>query len=61
MSLTWGASEHELIMLQQWLEQLPAEVVHSRPRLCLACAQTLVASCSTAHVGSLAQMQPKQR
>lgn len=41
ISFTWGASEHELVLLRQWLEQLPAEVIHSRPRLCLACAQML--------------------
>ena len=41
MSLTWGASQHALVMLQEWIEQLPAEVMHSRPRLCLACTQLL--------------------
>jgi LuxR family maltose regulon positive regulatory protein len=41
LSLTWGASPHELAMLQKWLEQLPAEIVRSRPRLCLASAQLL--------------------
>lgn len=41
MSLTWGVAEHELVILRHWLEQLPREVVHSRPRLCLACAQLL--------------------
>jgi LuxR family maltose regulon positive regulatory protein len=44
MSLTWGAGEHELVLLRQWLEQLPAGIVRSRPRLCLACAQMLWAS-----------------
>jgi len=33
VSFTWGAGEHELSILQQWLEQLPAEVMRSRPRL----------------------------
>ena len=28
-------------MLKEWLEQLPADVVGSRPRLCLACTQIL--------------------
>jgi len=41
MSFTWGAGEHELVLLRQWLEQLPAEVVHARPRLCLACSHML--------------------
>ena len=41
MSQAWGASQHELVMFRQWLEQLPAEVVHSRPRLCVACALLL--------------------
>ena len=41
MSMTWGASQHTLVMLQGWIRQLPAEVIHSRPRLCLACAQLL--------------------
>ncbi len=40
-ALTWGASQHTLVLLRHWLEQLPAEIVHSRPRLCLACAQLL--------------------
>src|SRR5260370_9448534 len=35
LSLTWGASKHELIMFRAWLEQLPVDIVHSRPRLCL--------------------------
>jgi len=37
--LTWGASEHELVLLRQWLEQLPMDIVRTKPRLCLACAQ----------------------
>ncbi len=41
MSLTWGAGQHAVIMLQGWIEQLPTEVMHSRPRLCLACTQLL--------------------
>ena len=40
---------------QQWLEQLPADVVDSRPRLCLACAQLLWHGCPTFHAGSLAR------
>jgi LuxR family maltose regulon positive regulatory protein len=41
MSFTWGAGHQALIKLQGWLEQLPAEVMHSRPHLCLACTQLL--------------------
>jgi len=41
LSYAWAASEHEQVLLREWLEQLPAEVVHSRPRLCLACVQLL--------------------
>ncbi len=41
ISLTWGAGQRTLVMLQGWIEQLPAEVIHSRPRLCLACTQLL--------------------
>ncbi|HEX3642061.1 MAG TPA: LuxR C-terminal-related transcriptional regulator, partial [Ktedonobacteraceae bacterium] len=40
-ALTWGASEQALVLLRHWLEQLPADIVHARPRLCLACAQLL--------------------
>ena len=35
----WGNSEHA--RLRRWLEKLPAEVMRSRPRLCLAYAKTL--------------------
>jgi LuxR family transcriptional regulator, maltose regulon positive regulatory protein len=34
-------SSHEHAMLRRWLEQLPVEVVRSRPRLCLAYARIL--------------------
>ena len=33
---TWGVSQHQLFLLRDWLEQIPANVVHSRPGLCLA-------------------------
>jgi LuxR family transcriptional regulator, maltose regulon positive regulatory protein len=39
--LTWGVSEHQLTNLQRWLEQLPADIMRSRPRLCFACAHLL--------------------
>ncbi len=41
MSLTWGVGEDQLVLLRQWIKQLPVDVVRSRPRLCLACAQML--------------------
>lgn len=41
LSLTSGVGEHAQAQLQQWLEHLPSEVMHSRPRLCLACSQIL--------------------
>jgi LuxR family transcriptional regulator, maltose regulon positive regulatory protein len=41
LAFAWGAGEHGLALLQQWLEQLPTEVISARPRLCLACNQAL--------------------
>jgi LuxR family maltose regulon positive regulatory protein len=41
LSLVWGADDYRLMMLKGWLEQLPADVVGCRPRLCLACVQIL--------------------
>ena len=38
-AVIWSSSEHA--MLRRWLEQLPVEVVRSRPRLCLAYAKIL--------------------
>jgi LuxR family maltose regulon positive regulatory protein len=35
----WGDSDHA--RLRHWLEQLPTDVVRSRPRLCLASAKTV--------------------
>jgi LuxR family maltose regulon positive regulatory protein len=35
-ALTWGVREHQLFLLRDWLEQIPANVIHSRPGLCLA-------------------------
>ena len=35
-ALTWGVSQHQLFLLRDWLEQIPANVVHSRPGLSLA-------------------------
>ncbi len=39
--LTWGASEYQLTNLQRWLRQLPADIIRSRPRLCVACVHLL--------------------
>jgi LuxR family maltose regulon positive regulatory protein len=45
LSLTWGAaSKHELVIFREWMKQLPADIVRSRPRLGLACVQLLWAT-----------------
>jgi LuxR family maltose regulon positive regulatory protein len=44
LSMTWGASKHGFAMFQQWLEQLPTEAVHSRPRLCFECTSLMWSS-----------------
>ncbi len=36
LTLSWGASQHTLVRLRQWLEQLPVDIVSSRPGLCLS-------------------------
>ena len=36
----WGERQAELVALRQWLEQLPADIVRARPRLCLTYAKT---------------------
>jgi len=41
LSFTQGAGEHTLLLLRQCLEQLPADIMYARPRLCLASAQML--------------------
>ena len=41
MSFTWGAGKHALARFQQWLEQLPADIMRSRPDLCISCTQML--------------------
>jgi len=41
LSLSVDASKHELIRFRQWLEQLPADIIRSRPGLCLACIKLL--------------------
>jgi len=37
--LVWVNSEHA--MVRRWLENLPVEIIRTRPRLCLAYAKTL--------------------
>ena len=37
LSFTWGANRHALVSSRQWFEQLPAEILASRPQLYLAC------------------------
>jgi LuxR family maltose regulon positive regulatory protein len=44
----WGNSDHA--RLRRWLEQLPAEVLRSRPRLCLAYAKTVFMGASYATI-----------
>jgi len=40
-SIAWTTSQQNFSLLSHWLEQLPADVIYARPRLCLACAQIL--------------------
>jgi LuxR family maltose regulon positive regulatory protein len=41
ISFTWGADRYALVQLRQWVEQLPAEILASRPHLCVACVHLL--------------------
>jgi LuxR family maltose regulon positive regulatory protein len=41
VSFTWGANSYALVQFQQWVEQLPAEILASRPHFCLACVHLL--------------------
>ncbi len=41
VSFTWGATKYALIQFQQWVEQLPTEILASRPHFCLACVHLL--------------------
>jgi LuxR family maltose regulon positive regulatory protein len=41
VSFTWGANSYALLQLRQWIEQLPAEILASRPHFCLACVHLL--------------------
>jgi LuxR family maltose regulon positive regulatory protein len=42
LSYTWGARRHTNLQFQQWIEQLPTEILASRPHFCLACAHLLL-------------------
>jgi LuxR family maltose regulon positive regulatory protein len=41
ISFVWGANRYALVQLQQWIEQLPAEILTGRPHFCLACVHLL--------------------
>ena len=41
VSFTWGASRYTLVQFQQWMEQLPTEILACRPHFCLACVHLL--------------------
>jgi len=42
MSQAWGASQRMLAILQEWIGQLPAEVMYARPLLCYASSLLLL-------------------
>jgi LuxR family maltose regulon positive regulatory protein len=41
VSFTWGANRHALVQFQEWMVQLPAEILACRPHFCLACVHLL--------------------
>ncbi|HWS82733.1 MAG TPA: LuxR C-terminal-related transcriptional regulator, partial [Ktedonobacteraceae bacterium] len=41
VSFTWGVGRHMLVQFQQWIGQLPADILACRPHLCLACVHLL--------------------
>jgi LuxR family maltose regulon positive regulatory protein len=41
VSFTWGANRYVLVQFQQWIEQLPADILACRPHFCLACVHLL--------------------
>jgi LuxR family maltose regulon positive regulatory protein len=41
-TLTWGTSKQKMLLLRDWLQQIPVAILHSRPRLCLACTWLLL-------------------
>jgi LuxR family maltose regulon positive regulatory protein len=40
--LTWGINKHKVLLLQDWFLQIPIDLLHARPRLCLACTWLLL-------------------
>jgi LuxR family maltose regulon positive regulatory protein len=40
--LTWGINKHKVLLLQDWFLQIPIDLLHVRPRLCLACTWLLL-------------------
>ncbi len=41
-ALTWGISKQKMLLLRDWLQQIPVDILYSRPRLCLACTWMLL-------------------
>ena len=41
ISFAWGANNHALVQLRQWIEQLPVDILTCRPRFYLSCVQLL--------------------
>jgi len=41
-TLTWGTSKQKMLLLRDWLQQIPVAILHSRPRRCLACTWLLL-------------------
>ncbi len=41
VSFTFAVGRHTLLQFQQWIEQLPADILACRPHLCLACIHLL--------------------
>jgi LuxR family maltose regulon positive regulatory protein len=35
-TLTWGISKRKVLLLRDWFQQIPVDILHTRPRLCLA-------------------------
>lgn len=41
-TLTWGTSKQKMLLLRDWFQHIPVVILHSRPRLCLACTWLLL-------------------
>jgi LuxR family maltose regulon positive regulatory protein len=50
VSFTWGANRYTLVQFRQWMGQLPAEILASRPHFCLACVHLLWSITPHAHL-----------